>query len=35
MIIYLEFTLNPILRSRGVDEEGSQLLTHVILRPIS
>ena len=34
--IYLEFTLNPLLvRSRGVDEEGSQCLTRVILRPIS
>ena len=32
---YLEFTLNPLLRSRGVDEEGSQSLTRVILRPIS
>ena len=30
------FTLNPLLlHSRGVDEEGSQSLTHVILRPIS
>ena len=35
-IHYLEFTLNPLLlRSRGVDEEGSQLLTRVILCPIS
>ena len=32
MAIYLEFTY---LRSRGVDEEGSQSLTRVILRPIS
>ena len=33
---YLEFTLNPLLlRSRGVDEEGSQSLIRVILRPIS
>ena len=33
---YLEFTLNPLLlRSRGIDEEGSQSLTRVILRPIS
>ena len=33
---YLEFTLNPLLlRSRGLDEEGSQSLTRVILRPIS
>ena len=35
-LLYLEFTLNPLLlRSRGVDEEGSQSLTRVILRPIS
>ena len=34
--LYLEFTLNPlVLRSRRVDEEGSQSLTRVILRPIS
>ena len=33
---YLEFTLNPLLLcSRGVDEEGSQSLTRVILSPIS
>ena len=33
---YLEFTLNPLLlRSRGVDEEGGQSLTRVILCPIS
>ena len=32
----LEFTLNPLLlHSRGVDEKGSQSLTHVILRLIS
>ena len=30
------FTLNPLLlRIRGADEEGSQSLTRVILRPIS
>ena len=33
--LLLEFTLNLLLRSRGVDEEGSQSLTRVILRPIS
>ena len=32
----VKFTLNPLLlRSRGVDEEGSQSLTLVILRPMS